>query len=181
MICTRLEEEFPYSAAIERSPGPHLMDIVKDMARELFAAGNKYVDAPDLLQFEKGYVWERVLSRAFGDGLAERVGEIECDGIACSPDGVSVDGDGNLVVEEYKCTAMSSNKTPEDIWRWKMQAAGYCHAVGATVAIFRVFNIQGDYKNFMPTYNVWRLEFTEAEVEDTWQSITAHARHMGVI
>ena len=180
MICTRIEEEFPYTAAIDRSPGVHLSDIIGDMARELFNMGQR-VDAPDLLQFEKGFVWERVLSRAFGDGLAERVGEIECDGIACSPDGISVGGDGTVVVEEYKCTSMSSNKTPEDIWRWKMQAAGYCHVVGTTVAIFRVFNIQGDYKNFGPTYNVWRLEFTEAEVEDHWQSIVAHARHMGVI
>lgn len=180
MICTRIEEEFPYSAAIERSPGPHLMDIVKDMAGLLFKTGQR-VDVPDLLQFEKGYVWERVLSRAFGDGLAERVEEIECDGVACSPDGVMVEDDGTLVVEEYKCTTMSSNKSPEDIWRWRMQAMGYCHVVGATVAIFRVFNIQGDYSHFGPTYNVWRLEFTEAEVEDTWQSIVAHAKFMGVI
>ncbi len=182
MNCTRLDEEFPFTAAIERSPGVHLMDVVKDMARELFNTGSKWVDsAPDFLQFEKGYVWERVLSRAFGDGIAERIGEIECDGITCSPDGISVDIEGNIVVEEYKCTTVSSNKSPETIWTWKMQALGYCHAVGATVVIFRVFYLMGDYRGMKPVYVVWRVEFTAAEIEDGWMSIVNHAKMRGWI
>jgi hypothetical protein len=178
MNCTRLDEEFPFTRAIERSTGVHLMDVVKDMAGELFNTGSKYIDsAPDFLQFEKGYVWERVLSRAFGDEMASRPGEIVCDGIACSPDGVTVDPDGCLVVEEYKCTTMSSNKSPEAIWTWKMQAMGYCHVVGTTVVVFRVFYLMGDYKGMKPVYVVWRLEFTENEIEDGWMSIVNHAKN----
>ncbi len=179
MNCIRIDEEFPFTRAIERSEGVHLMDIIKDMARVLFNTGSKYVDAPDYLQFEKGYVWERVLSRAFGDEMAARPGEIVCDGIACSPDGIAIDSDGNLFVEEYKCTTMSSKKSPEDVWVWKMQAMGYCHAVGANVALFRVFYLMGDYKGMRPVYVVWRVEFTEGEIEDAWVSIVNHAKTRG--
>ncbi|MFA5186648.1 MAG: hypothetical protein WC551_09250 [Patescibacteria group bacterium] len=178
MNCNRIEEEFPFTAAIDRSPGIHLMDIIKDMSHELFKTGTN-MGAPDFLQFEKGFVWERALSRAFGDGLASRPGEIICDGIACSPDGITVDDEGNLVVEEYKCTTMSSSKSPEAIWTWKMQAMGYCHAVGVNVAIFRVFYLMGDYKGMKPVYVVWRLEFTDNEVEDAWMSIVNHAKMIG--
>ncbi|MFA5354824.1 MAG: hypothetical protein WC291_11395 [Thermodesulfovibrionales bacterium] len=180
MNCTRLDEEFPFTAAIKRSPGVHLMDVIKDMARELFNAGLKYVDGvPDPVMFEKGFIWERLLSRAFGDDKVTRPGEIMCDGIACSPDGIEVDEAGEIVVWEYKCTTMGTKHSPEDTWSWKMQALGYCHVVGANTAIFRILHLLRDWKEERHVYAVWRLEFTDAEIEDTWMSIVNHAKMRG--
>lgn len=179
MNCIRTDEEFPFTPPVVRSEGVHVSEIIRDMARELFCAGQRVDSAPDLLQFEKGFLWERVLSEAFGPDMAARPGEIVMDGIACSPDGVGFDDDGEVVVEEYKCTVMSSDKTPEEIWTWRMQVACYCYVVGAKVAVFRVFNLKGNYKDFSPKYNVWRLEFTENELMDVWMSVVGHAKAKG--
>lgn len=181
MICTQVEEEFPYTPDVVRTPGVHLMEVVKSMARDLFNTGSKPYGGSNLLQFEKGYVWERELSRAFGDGVAERIGEIECDGIICSPDGLRVGSDGEIIVEEYKCTSMSSRKSPADIWTWHMQAKGYAYVTGADEAIFRVFYINGDYREMSPEYKVWRLEFSRNELIDVWVSIVNHAKNKGMI
>jgi len=176
MKVEQLTEDFPYTPPVHRTHGIHLSDVIRAMAVELF--GLKRKGEPDLLQFEKGFVWERVLSHAFGEGIAQRPGELECDGIWCSPDGITVGEDGEFVVEEYKCTTVSSRKSPEDVWVWKMQVMGYCYVVGADAAVFRVFYLMGDYKNLKPEYKVWRCEFTQAELADAWASIVAHAQTM---
>lgn len=179
-----LHEEFPFTPDIDRSPGCHLSDVLTGLGEELFRIPGKnrdgcVVDANTLLQFEKGFLWEVVLSRAFGEKAAARPGEIVCDGIACSPDGVGVDEDGELVVEEYKCTTMSSNKAPDQLWRWRWQAGAYCHVVGATRAVFRVLYLCGDYKLFVPTYRVYRLTFGETELEEIWEAVVGFAKRKG--
>lgn len=178
-----LEEEFPHTPNIDRSPGCHLSDVLSGMGEELFKIPGKkdgeVVNADTLMQFEKGFLWEETLSLAMKERLATRPGEILCDGIACSPDGVGVDGDGELVVEEYKATTMSSNKTPDQLWKWKWQAGAYCHVVGATRAIFRVLYLCGDYRTFIPTYRVYRLDFSEGELQDMWEAVVGFARRKG--
>ncbi len=179
-----LDQPFPYTPPIERSTGKHLSDIITDLGEEVFGLRGAGKDTPSeetKLQWEKGFVWEEALSHGFGDRLANRPGEIECDGIACSPDGVGVDDDGELVVEEYKCTAMSSSKTPDGIWRWRTQAAAYCYVMGCTRAVFRVFYLNGDYKGSGPQYRVFQLDWSQAEIDENWAMLTNHARRKGWI
>jgi hypothetical protein len=175
-----LEEEFPYTPPIERSKGVHLSDIIEDIAQELFGGKGKCELPSDevKLHWEKGFVWEETLSHGFGDRLAARPGEIVCDGVATSPDGVGVDEDG-IVVEEYKCTTMSSSKTPDGIWKWRTQAAAYCYVLGATRAVFRVFYLCGDYKGSGPVYKVFQLDWSQQEIDENWGMLVAHVKKKG--
>jgi hypothetical protein len=130
------------------------------------------VDDASRMQFEKGWLWEEALSLAFGLKSPVRVGEVELDGIVGSPDGIRHDGD-EWVVEEYKCTAASSSKSPADMWRWMMQVKGYCKMVGAAKCVFRVLHLE-----FVPVYKVWELVFTQRELDENWEAIVNQARMM---
>ena len=179
-----LEEGFPFTPPIDRSTGVHLSDIITDVGRELFSTKVGDAETPSeetRLQWEKGFVWEEALSHGFGDRLAQRPGEIVCDGVACSPDGVAVDGEGELVVEEYKCTAASSNKTPDAVWRWRVQAAAYCYVMGCTRAVFRVFYLNGDYRGSGPLYRVFQLDWSQQEIDENWEMLVNHAKGKGMI
>ncbi len=124
------------------------------------------------MQFEKGWLWEEALSRAFGNKAAVRIGEVELDGIVGSPDGIQTDGD-ELIIEEYKCTAVRSDKSPVDMWRWMMQVKGYCKMVGATRCVFRILHME-----FVPMYKVWELEFTQSELDENWEAVLNQAKVM---
>ena len=133
------------------------------------------------MQFEKGWLWEVALSRAFGEKAAVRPGEVELDGIVGSPDGVVHTNippynksSARLIVEEYKCTAMSSRKSPADMWKWIMQVKGYCKMLGTTKCIFRVLHV----RDFVPVYNPWELVFTQAELDENWEAILNQAKTM---
>jgi len=159
------------------------------MDRELLKTADREITDEVRMQFEKGWLWEVALSRAFGEKAAVRPKPIELDGIVGSPDGVIPDippaqwvGDGSavrtceagLIVEEYKCTAMSSRKSPADMWKWIMQVKGYCKMLGTTKCIFRVLHV----RDFVPVYNPWELVFTQAELDENWQAILNQAKTM---
>ena len=162
-----------------RSPGIHLSDVIRDMDRELVRTEDREIDDATRVQFEKGYLWEVALSKAFGEKAAERIGEIESDGVIMSPDGV-VYSDDRLVIalEEYKCTAYSSNKSPADNWKWMMQVKGYCKALGITKCIFRVLHHIDIMWHPETCYGVWELVFTQTELDENWRSILNHAKTM---
>ena len=139
------------------------------MDKELRDTGSREIDEATLMQFEKGYLWEVALSRAFGEKAADRPGEITLDGIIGSPDGIK-----DEYVEEYKCTAYSSKKSPVDMWQWLMQVKGYCKMAGKTKCIFRVLNLNG----FERVYKPWELVFTQWEIEENWNSLLAMKKVM---
>ncbi len=125
------------------------------------------------MQFEKGWLWEVALSRAFGEKSAHRPGEIELDGIVGSPDGVNVDDKGECFVEEYKCTAYSPDKPITDHWRWMAQVKAYCKMVGATKCVFRVLHLR-----FVPVYKVWELVFSQRELDENWEALLNQSKVM---
>jgi len=131
--------------------------------------GEREIDDATRMQFEKGWLWEVALSRAFGEKAAKRPGELELDGIVGSPDGVTDDG----VIEEYKCTAKSSNTSPTDMWRWMMQVKGYCKMAGTTKCVFRILHL-----SFVPVYKVWELTFTQRELDENWEAILNQVKVM---
>lgn len=133
-------------------------------------------DEETRLQWEKGYLWEVALSRAFGEKAAIRIGEVELDGVIGSPDGVDYDEDGEMAVEEYKATAFSSSKTPADVWKWMMQAKGYCKMLGCVKCVFRVLYVRNIGQG--KAYRVFEFTFTQAELDENWLAIVGQARVM---
>jgi len=138
------------------------------------------VDEGTLMQFEKGYLWERVLSRSLGKRAPKRIGEIELDGIILTPDGVTDNGlpPYIIILEEDKCTLTSAAKPVTDNWKWMMQVKGYCKALSALKCIMRVFYLRGDYTNGTPSYGVFELIFTQGELDENWQAVLNHAKTM---
>ena len=125
------------------------------------------------MQFEKGWLWEETLSMAFGKKIAVRPEPVYMDGIWGSPDGIQVESEDVLIVEEYKCTAMRSDKSPADNWRWIAQVKGYCKMVGAIKAVFRVLHLE-----FVPVYKVWELVFSQRELDENWEALVNQAKVM---
>ncbi len=148
------------------------------MDKELDRTAGNVIDEATMMQFEKGYLWEVVLSMALGVKSAKRIGEIELDGVSMSPDGVSYDKHGEPTVEEYKCTALASSKSPADNWRWIMQVKGYCKALGANKCIFRILHHMEIMWNPGACYGVWELVFTQAELDENWEGVLNHAKTM---
>lgn len=190
-----IPEEFPdIPDDTNRTHGVcHLSDVLGSMAADLFNlqyTGTERLEEKKL-QYEKGFVWERALEKAYGEQFASRPGEFNLDGIYCSPDGVNFIGmevpavglRDVMVVEEYKCTAFSSNKTPDDpgYWKYVAQIKAYCHVLGCEYAILRIFHVRGDYKTNVPAYKVYGFQFTERELKEHWQAILNHARMKGMV
>jgi hypothetical protein len=179
MKIRELEEEFPWTVTVGRSEGCHLSDVIRDLLETLYKTQGTVSQKEFSLQYEKGYLWEVALSQAFGEKAAIRPGEIICDGIACSPDGIQVDGNGNIIVEEFKATTMSANKPLQDIQRWMMQIKAYCFVMETNRAIMRIFYMMGDYKTMVPQYRVVEFKFEDYELEENWIAILNHARYRG--
>ena len=195
MRIKKLKEEFPWTTeqTESRSPGLHLSDIIHDMDKTLMLTNSYGWDKDEVrdhrnLNFEKGYLWEVALSRAFGEKAAHRPGEIELDGVLMSPDGTKYIESGEftekecpieeLLLEEYKCTALSSEKSPADNWKWMMQVKGYCKALGATKCIFRILYHVDIMRHPGSAYGVFLLTFTQGELDENWEAVLNHKRVM---
>jgi len=156
------------------------------MARTLKLTQDREIDDNTLMQFEKGWLWEEALSRAFGEKAAVRPDEIELDGIIGSPDGVIVVYDYNdepidVILEEYKCTALScTNTSPADIWTWMMQVKGYCKMLKTNGCIFRVLHHMDIMWHPEKCYAVWEITFTQRELDENWEAILNHAKTMEI-
>lgn len=166
---------FPWKSNEERSQNTlHLSTIYTDLERELFGPPN---DTGNRLWAEVGFLFEEALSLAFGDRLGFRPGEVELDGIVGSPDGIDFE---NWRVEEYKCTWKSTKTTPERVWRWMVQAKGYCKMMGMKECLHRVLYLNGNYKDDRsPQYKEFLSEFTQYEVDQNWEMLLKHARGKG--
>ena len=174
MIIKAIEEEFPWTKPVDRGDSVHVSDIIHDMDKELTGTSERVITDDVRMQFQKGYLWEVVLSRAFAEKSVSRPESIMVDGIKLSPDGLAVEGE-QLVIEEYKCTSMSPDKSPADQWRWMMQSKAYCYGFGINLCVFRVLHLM-----FVPVYRPWRIRFTDAELAENWQEILNHKRAMEV-
>jgi len=173
MIITEIPAEFPFTTSEGRSTGRlHLSDIYGDLERELFPpknTGNRYFA-------EIGFLFEEALSRAFRERLGKRIGEVELDGIVCSPDGFDFE---NWILEEYKCTWRSSKMLPDQMWRWMVQIKGYCKVTETTRVLMRVLYLNGNYRGSGPEYKHFNLDFTQDEIDVNWSMLVSHAKRKG--
>lgn len=197
MKITELHENFLADSGVDRSDGAHVSEVINDLV-ETLEKTHRDDPPPNQLQgqFEKGFIWERVLSRGFGERAAIRPGEIHCDGLAGSPDGINFVtltnngieyGGPTMVLEEYKCTTYSSRRSPDENLRWMMQVKAYCYMWTASSGellnhcIFRVLHLMGDYKNRNPMPKTWLLTFGRLELEENWRVIINHAKERGIL
>ena len=180
MEIIELQESFPLTLVERSANKPHVGEIIHDMLIDLGIG--KRNDEPNPYQFEKGFVWERLLSMAMPNA-AVRPGELEMDGIILSPDGIGFcEWIQESVVEEYKCTARSSNGNPADNAGWMMQVKAYCMGVGVTSAVMRILYLNGDYKRERnPIPRTYLITFQQQELEENWVAIVAYARDRGLI
>ena len=181
MNTIELEEQFPLdlTTAEDRTfQKLHLSQIYTDLFNKTFGPP-KNTENP--LWAQTGFLWERVLAAAFAEkyDYIIRPGEVECDGIVCSPDCIDLKHD---YLEEYKCTWLSTKTKPWDVWKWMAQTKGYCRVLGLKDVKFRVWYVNGSYgkgKPFGPDYKAFIINFTQMDLDLNWLMLTNHAKKMG--
>jgi hypothetical protein len=163
-----------------RSTGFHVSALIKAILVGL--EPGRFGGEMDWTRIEIGFAVERAIEQAWQARRIDvwRPGEIEKDGIAGSPDGVTFDAEGP-VVDEIKCTWMSSKGCPEDkkFWHWLVQIKAYCHLLDTTRARLHVFFVNGDYASHRdPQYRSWDLGFHEGEIAENWSMLVNQAAHL---
>lgn len=188
MELVKIDEPFdPMGSGTDRTKAQdtgliHLSDIAKFIELKMkFGPVGKATKWNLNVAGEVGFIWEEVLSMVLRDRYAARIGEVERDGIVGSPDGLSANDPFKqvpIVNEEYKATWRSSNKTPDTIWYWMTQFKSYCMMLGVNVTVARILYIMGDYRGSGPQYHVYRIEYSDRELQENWDMILSHRDEM---
>lgn len=188
------------NAPNERTPGLHLSDVIKSIMCDLQPKRFDKSRPLDLMKFEFGFAFEAAME--FGLSLRHpgllRPGEIECDGILCSPDGVDIE------VEpwrgyEYKFTKMKAppadgpgtddpdcNGIRNDprFFHWWCQIKCYAHAMALTDFSLVAGFINGDYREGPASpeqIRAWDISFNPRDTSEAWAMVLQHARSKGML
>lgn len=194
-----------------RSDGLHLSTVLRHMALQRGVLDSKYEDQGDLNQntvLQLGLAWEDYLALYQHPEIVYHPGELNLDGIAMSPDGISEnDGEmtarvmvekGTWLLHEFKATQKSSRGFEEKLrakdkkcllWLW--QIMGYRHAINilhpdnaSLAARLHVLFLNGNYsRDFSdrengPNYKIYNLFFDQDELETNWMVIKSYADGM---
>ncbi len=165
------------AACDKRSSGVHLSGVIKHV---LVTAGLLTTDeTTDEMPWRMflGMAFEAYAVQLWPD-LIWQPGEQCRDGVYGSPDGLTGD-----VLEEFKLTWISRLEKSEargvrpadrkviDHKRWMLQLAGYLWMMNLRMARLHVFYVNGDYRQSGPQYYTYLLQFTEQELERTWNNL----------
>jgi hypothetical protein len=185
---TRLSLPITDGGTSRRSSGIHLSGILGAIA----VRQGIYSGAPSTPEETSGRRMSRILGLAWEDWLAPRItqhyptfeyhlGELSFDGVIGTPDGISYEADGTLLLHEIKRTAYSSKQLDfptEKIVPWMWQCMGYLRMLTeesgcqCTRAVLHPVFISGDYKQQRyPQYLPTLLEFTWEEIEANWAMV----------
>jgi hypothetical protein len=183
-----------------RSPGLHVGGVLRDIENRAIKPGKR--EATSTLSnaersrmgnyVEMGFIWEvlveqvfrqRMLSRRHAQAGVVSQQERQMGGMALTPDGWCPLDDK---VEEYKATwtSMRRAEPPEGLfdahnhWGWGKQNQCYCRAWDTRKGRFFVFWVNGDYRDSGPQIVKYDVEWTQAEIEETWRMVTTHAARM---
>lgn len=170
----------PTGSLVPRSDNRlHVTQLIREIEEDL--GRNKYSNNSSDFAWDRelGFIWEEVLSYHLGERLGARIGEVELDGIVGSPDGVQLSEDGELILEEYKCTKRSINSDPSDNWYWMTQIKAYCKLLNARECHLYVLYLNGDYKADRRIIPVpYRIVFTQDEIDRTWKALKKKAAEL---
>lgn len=184
MIVSRLSDtldQLLVDAGPPRTPGLHLSQIIRSICDAM--EPGKYSGPINPLYTDPGFTFERVLETAWVNrhaGEIFRPGEIELDGVICSPDYIDLSvPDGELV--ESKMTEMSMKGCPTEgkFRKWLWQIGAYCHVCSLGQARLHVLWLRGDYAKVRRAYTVDRIVWEPGETERIWKLLTDHARQKG--
>lgn len=155
-----------------RTPGLHISDIIWYMRQADAKNRRSPIFGEDSMRRfqEMGFLWEHIigaaLRRMLGKTRHQNVilqRESTRDGIIATPDGVNLFG-GHI--EEYKGTFTSADKGIDHqkfVW-WHIQAMWYCWVYEYTRAVFYVWHVKGNYREFWPITMKYVVEYSPAEL-----------------
>lgn len=202
MITTSITITLHTPGGRPRSEGVHLSKVLKGIAVESGILKPEYAEdlsleevsgrqeewwnalAPAVkLRMSIGLAWEDWYVPQL-QSVAYHPGEMEVDGIYMTHDGESIDflyaSPLELALHEVKAT-YKSIKTVGDLktqWLWLAQTKGYCKGLKTRVAYLHVLFLCGDYKYpITPQLKCWRIEYTQAEIDENWDIITGYVNH----
>ena len=156
-------------------------------------------DPTAILRINIGLAWEEHYIPML-EGVTDHPGQMQVDGIYMTHDGESVSSilrtgnrstlvpgkrnDYTLKVHEVKAT-YKSTKTVGDLnvpnastWMWMTQILAYCKGLGTRFAALHILYLCGDYSfPIKPVREVWEIEFTQGEVDQTWELLTDYRDH----
>lgn len=140
----------------------------------------------DRLRISIGVAWEHWYVPHLGH-VTHQPGEMQLDGVYMTHDGESLDvihterGDKSvLALHEIKATYKSTKTVGnlEGQWMWLAQTKSYCKALNTRLAYLHVLFLCGDYKYpITPQLRVWRIEYTQLEIDDNWSLMMSMVRH----
>jgi hypothetical protein len=210
MQITEIQSDFNLQyRSLPRSPGVHVSSVIQDVARRMgflkrddeeeldwTLARYRMMHGEDIARVYPTVFYRVMMGLAFEEWLGPQldinyhgIGELELDGIAGTPDGISFDPDtGAGVLHELKLTWKSSRSdrdTPQDRltheFMWLAQTKAYCAQACAmgldvTEAHLHVYWVNGNYRGSGPEYRRYRLQFTPKEIEANWRLIRTASR-----
>lgn len=181
----------PFGSGVPRSTDKlHLTEIIKYIQYTLGTGYKRGTwKADKWLTMDVGFLWERTLEMAYADRMADRIGEIECDNIVGSPDGIGFDkdiydikgdliwkGTNELILEEYKATWKSSKNPPMNNFAYRTQILSYLKMLKLNTCVMHIVYLMGNYKGSGPQYRICRIEFEQGEIDENWRMICDHAK-----
>lgn len=196
MIATRIPVTVPFPPSPPRSEGIHLSRVIKNIAVRYKFVTADWLEEVDLvevqghgaqwwttlsvdaqLRMSLGLAWEQYYLPLIG-GVDHQPGELHLEGVYMTPDGESLNtvysDEMEHAVHECKLTYKSVNtvRDLEDEWLWKAQIKGYCKGLNCRLAYLHVLFVCGDYgRPIRPMLKVWRIEFTQEELDESWELI----------
>jgi len=189
-----------------RSKGLHLSEIIRDYALVTKVLGEEYdttiEESNTLVLVWLGLAFENMLAAYQHPEIHFHPGEVVHKGIAMSPDGLSFASvDVGWMLHEFKLTLKSSRGFRESLrmrarkvlmYLWQIMCYRYalnCYLVKmgekpCLEAMLHVMFLRGNYGEFgdkesLPTYKIFRLVFTQEELDENWALFEEHARSSG--
>jgi hypothetical protein len=190
----------------KRSDGLHLSQVIRDYALLTKVLDAKYdtdIEEENPIMVHQGLAWENYLAAYQHPEIYFHPGELVKNGIAMSPDGFSISTvSADWILNEFKYTLKSSRDFKQkllmkskSVKMYLWQIMSYRHAMNEMlkrqgmepngICKLHMMFARGNYsKNFddpgnLPTYQIFRIEFTQDELRDNWRLMLNHARSMG--
>ena len=193
--CSELMAKLGNSVA-PRSTGLHVSTLYAKLHPQKKRSGpGKGLDETDLKAYRfAGLALENIIEEAMIRVFVDRMNrdpnyhgsvsrppeQFSMEGIACSPDLLFIEGD-ERIIGELKVTWMSCSDVPEEegenefaakFDKYFTQIKAYCHVMGCSRGRLFVYFVNGPYRPMpKPVLLAWDLEFTQQEIEETWDAL----------
>lgn len=162
---------------------PHVTSIIYEVGTRIGKIRPNEGDIMDgewRLSGDLGFLWEKIIEGYLSDPelMVIRIGELEEDGIAFTPDGLAIgQGVSGLEVHEYKVIWASADKDIREDWKRMAQVKAYLYALSKKFdtpilsVLFTILYPCGNYRPPAPKIDPVRVWFEWHELVENWQMI----------